>query len=328
MRELVKFREVVSCAHRWKSDADCWREYTYETGAFNRLVVTDLAESWTDFLEWSSSFQNWGFRGQRESSWTLQSSQERRIKVARSYGNLSGHRHLDRKVVGEKLLSDFRELAPLHLPDLPSNDDSTGWLALMQHYGGPTRLLDWTKCPFVGMYFALREEPAKGSRSAVWAIDLDWLRRKEREILGAAVSTHNSGARFRYLNSLLGQSKIPLVVPIEPQWTNERIAAQKGFFLWKLYEETPLFDEMLMDMMLHPEIVQSPVIRKLEVSPELRGGFMERLFREKNLHEASLFPGRDFCEPLKLELQEMVERAKAEDEEHLRSIQMDEVVRG
>jgi hypothetical protein len=95
-----------------------------------------------------------------------------------------------------------------------------------------------------------------------------------------------------------------------------------------LYEETPLFDEMLMDMMLHPEIVQSPVIRKLEVSPELRSCFLERLFREKNIHEASLFPGRDFCEPLKLELRAMVERAKAEYEEELRSVQMGEVVRG
>jgi hypothetical protein len=198
----------------------------------------------------------------------------------------------------------------------------------MQHYGGPTRLLDWTRCPFVGLYFALREEPTGGNRSAVWAIDLDWLKRKEREKLGASVAAHDPGAGFRYTNWLLDQSKIPLVVPLDLQWKNERMEAQKGFFLWKLYAETPLFDEMLMDMMLHPEIAQSPVVRKLEVSPKLRNWFLERLFREKNLNEVTLFPGHDFCEPLRIDLQAMVEGAKAADEEELRLLQMDEVVRG
>jgi hypothetical protein len=205
MRELVKWAEVISRARKWKSDPACWYEYTYRDGAFNGLVATDLAESWKDFLGWSNSFQSWGFRGQRESSWTLQSSLERRIRVAYTYRNMSGHRHLDREMVGEELLSGFRKLAPLHLQDLPSNDDLTGWLALMQHYGGPTRLLDWTECPFVGMYFALREEPKAGNCSAVWAIDLDWLKRKEREILGPSVPTHDPRARISYLNSLLGQ---------------------------------------------------------------------------------------------------------------------------
>jgi len=56
------------------------------------------------------------------------------------------------------------------------------------------------------------------------------------------------------------------------------MAVQKSFFLWKLYRDTPLFDSMLIDMMLNPEIVQSPIIRKLEVSLELRSSFLERLF--------------------------------------------------
>jgi hypothetical protein len=327
MIELVKWPEVESLAHRWKSSPAYLHEYIYGDVSFNRLVVTDLAESWDDVLEWSSRLSNWGFRGQREAWWTLQSSQERRIRVDRSYGSLSGHRQLDRKIVGERLLSSFRQLAPLYLPILPSDDDQAGWLALMQHYGGPTRLLDWTKCPFVGMYFALQEEPTEGNRSAVWAIDLNWLKRKEWEIPGSPLTVHDPGAGFSYPNWLLDQSKIPLVVSIDLRWKNERMEAQKGFFLWKLYAETPLFDEMLMDMMLHSETMQSPVIRKLEVIPELRRYFLERL-REKNVCKPSLFPGRDFCEPLKLELQAMVELAKAEDAEELRVLQMSEVVDG
>jgi FRG domain len=327
MRELVKWPEVVSRVHRWKSNPD-WYEYTAD-GAFNGLVVTDLVESWDDFLEWSGGLHNWGFRGQRDASWTLQTSLERDaahggIRVSYSYASASGCRYLNRRVIEEKLLSRFRKLAARsNLQHLPPDNDLASWLALMQHYGGPTRLLDWTECPFVGMYFALREEPKEGSRCAVWAIDLDWLERKAQESLGGQGSRvpARGQARIDYLNALLDQSKKPLVIRIDPLRENERMVAQKGFFLWKLYEETPLFDQMLMDMMLHPEIMHSPVIRKLEVSPELRGCFLEKLFREKNVHETSLFPGRDFCEPLRSELRAMVERAKAEYEGELQSLQ-------
>ena len=45
----------------------------------------------------------------------------------------------------------------------------------MQHYGAPTRLLDWSYSPFVATYFAI--ESSTGA-SAVWAINGDWLERK------------------------------------------------------------------------------------------------------------------------------------------------------
>jgi hypothetical protein len=179
------------------------------------------------------------------------------------------------------------------------------------------------------MYFALRNEPGSGNRSALWAIDLRWLERKAHEtlVLDGHISPEHGPAKIAYLNAVLRQSEKPLVVRIDPQWANDRMVAQKGFFLWKLYKEIPFFDQMLMSMMLNREIVESPVLRKLEVSPELRDCFLERL-RERDVHGAALFPGRDFCEPLKLKLQAMVERAKAEHEEELRFAQMGEVVRG
>lgn len=166
MRELVNGPEVVALARRWMSSPKSWYEYTAD-GAFNRLAVTDLAESWDDLIDWSKRCSNWGFRGQREASWTLQTSLERDaahggIRVSYSYGNISGCRPLNRQMVGEKLLSGFRKLASAHIENLPPHDDLASWLSLMQHYGGPTRLLDWTECPFVGTYFALGKSRSKG----------------------------------------------------------------------------------------------------------------------------------------------------------------------
>ena len=65
-----------------------------------------------------------------------------------------------------QLLNRFRQRSlPYHSRDL--NDD---WEALffMQHYGVPTRLLDWTENPLTGLHFALMSaKPARGSKGAM-----------------------------------------------------------------------------------------------------------------------------------------------------------------
>ena len=68
--------------------------------------------------------------------------------------------------------------------------------------------------------------------------------------------------------------------------------AQQGFFLWKLFAETPNFDQILTSMMVHPELPSQPVIRKLRVSASRRVNILEHL-RGMNIHRASLFPGLD-----------------------------------
>ena len=63
---------------------------------------------------------------------------------------------------------------------LPAYDDEWGWYSLMQHYGAPTRLLDWSDGALTALYFAVRETrrddqvnaPGKSPPDAcVWMLD-------------------------------------------------------------------------------------------------------------------------------------------------------------
>lgn len=280
------------------------------------------ATSLNDFRRWLSELDgSWGFRGQRESAWTLQTSLDREIRVFHA----TGHYPLDRQTEENELLFRFQQQAHNYLRHLPAADDRATWLALMQHHGVPTRLLDWTQSPYVALYFAVEETPQgtekncpsrsdeKKARqeepcSAVWAINLKWLEEKATQELGSI--SDDPRTRIQYLNGVLGEKKRPLIVRIDPLQGNERMFTQQGFFLWKLYAETPYFDQILISMMLNPELPGRPVIRKLRIGETHRIEFLKSL-REMNIHRASLFPGIDgFCQSLRVDLQIKVDRER------------------
>lgn len=64
----------------------------------------------------------------------------------------------------------FKTVAPLYVSNLPDDDDLIGWLSLMQHYGAPTRLTDWSMSPFVAAFFAYEQHPLNQD-AVIWMLN-------------------------------------------------------------------------------------------------------------------------------------------------------------
>lgn len=65
------------------------------------------------------------------------------------------------------ILLNFIQEASAYVNNIPA-DDYVRWAELAQHYGVPTRFLDWTENPLVALYFACESNSSKDA--VVWII--------------------------------------------------------------------------------------------------------------------------------------------------------------
>jgi len=264
-------------------------------------LVTDCTtiSSWDEFQDWCSPFKKGGcFRGQRDATWHLDSSLYRKVYRRWSYQTDSISSEslelLNPNENERELLQEFQRAAHHHYPALPALDQVVDWLAMMQHHGAPTRMLDWTRSPYVALYFAMQEGTA--NEAALWAIDLKWLRERSNELLRQhdkdCPEHSNPDAMAEYVNRILLKPDNPLVIAAaSPKQLNERMLIQQGELLCNLQHESA-FSTVLLGMLIHPEIVTRQVVSKVIITRERRLEFLEEL-RLMNIHEASLFPGLD-----------------------------------
>ncbi|MDC3411854.1 FRG domain-containing protein [Aquibacillus sp. 3ASR75-11] len=158
------------------------------------------------------------------------------------------------------IMKQFRRLAVPFLDKTPQNE----WeiLAIAQHHGLPTRLLDWTKNPIVATYFAVNKQ--HDSDSIIYVINS---------------SNLDSNIDYNFEPYVYEEDDNEVKL-FEPDHVTQRIVAQDGLFT---VHNNPL---------LPLEENEDIEIEKIRINGNCRNTIKQTL-DFYGIHKASLFPGLD-----------------------------------
>ncbi len=186
------------------------------------------------------------------------------------------------------LLRNFRKYAS---SSEVTEDSVWNWMALGQHHGLPTRMIDWTYSPYVALHFATRRPEAFDQDGTVWCVDFTktnhFLPKNLKQLLkeeGSYVFTAeilNQAAR-----SLAAFDKLqtePFLAFFEPPSLDQRIINQFALFSLMSNPKTDMLEwlEQKEDVFIRIII---PAALKQEVRDKLD---------QANITERVLFPGLD-----------------------------------
>jgi hypothetical protein len=247
----------------------------------------ERAQRWSELLEqlfadsWNAELQRFrspfAFRGLAAATHDLSNS------LARLAG-----RHGDIGKVELSLLRNFRKYAHAQAP--VATDTIWHWLAVAQHHGLPTRMIDWTYSPFVALHFATEEPSLLDTDGVVWCVNFVAANRllpprlktilEEEHSQTLTVEMLQDFATLREFDSL---AREPFVVFLEPPSLDTRILNQ--FALFSLMSNpAACLDDWLRT---HPDLG-----RRVVVPAELKWEIRDKL-DQANINERTLFPGLD-----------------------------------
>ncbi|HWD41699.1 MAG TPA: FRG domain-containing protein [Fimbriimonas sp.] len=247
---------------------------------------------------WHADPTEWIFRGHASAEWSLLATAHRRDVDPYAKWGITGEQGIEsgdwlqRRAAELDLLGRFRKgldgaglgipLNPLasyeypevtHLGEIRS--DALPILALAQHWGLPTSLLDWTRIAGKAAYFAAADPKAHESTGqlAVWAL--------KETVLTAGIFAN----------------ELELRVVVAPLASNPNMHAQSGLFTQSRGEKIVTVDDHLRRQFkefskdLTPRF-PLPWIRKLSL-PRSEARSLLRILSYMGIHGSSMFPGPD-----------------------------------
>lgn len=159
------------------------------------------------------------FRGQADAAWSLEPSIVRH--VSRDIWTL------EEAMEKEKLSSElFAPAAKPHLGELEREPRGlVEWWSVKQHYGVPTRTLDWSSDPWVALYFAAEHHPDRDG--ALWWVHPSSVQRFMRCRYGSKSPPHPPGPAYYCFPAAPEHLFFGDVLLESP-----RKRAQRGMFSW------------------------------------------------------------------------------------------------
>lgn len=236
------------------------------------LIEQLYADSWQDDIKRHRS--NYAFRGLSDKDYDLRTSL---IRLGGNYYDLEFH-----------LMRNFVKYARI---ENSSRYTIWKWLAIAQHHGLPSRLLDWTYSPFVAMHFATSNIGKYDRDGVIWCMDfvkihqiLPNIFKDELKKEGSNVFTVEMLSNVcRSLQDFDEISKDDFVLFFEPPSIDDRIVNQ--FALHSVISNPK--------MVITDTIVKHPELYKRVIVPhDLKWEIRDKL-DQANINERVMFPGLD-----------------------------------
>jgi hypothetical protein len=235
------------------------------------------AQSATGVVQQLAHFnEDWIFRGQKDAEWGLKPSIER----------LGSKGSWNRQE--QAALKEFRDRATKYADQFTPPGNNLAWLAMLQHYGGPTRLLDWTEDPEVAAFFAVADADQE-TASAVWAINHTAIASESERLLSLSHRTFENDEVFQ---NTFFRATWPFVVRhVDTCQPCNRQQEQKGLFLCSNATQWEYrFETCLKNVLEYCPKDQPRWLCKITIPPEARDELLANLTRRSVTYER-LFPG-------------------------------------
>ncbi len=237
--------------------------------------------TWAELMD-ALYFDSWSPGLERHrSSYVYRGVQDRTYNLSTTLNRL-GESHLEKH-----LLRNFIKYSHRH----ERSRSTWNWLALAQHHGLPTRLLDWTYSPLVALHFATSDFNSFGKDGAIWAINYSDTREYLPDQLKLAISEEGSHIfTAEILEKVVDElPKLEKLRPesyalfFEPPSLDERIVTQHAVFSM-MSDPNTLINDWLEGKKIRYFKIIIPSGLKWEIRDKLD---------QSNIHERVLFPGLD-----------------------------------
>jgi hypothetical protein len=183
----------------------------------------ELNELWRDYLELAfqrgnNHKENYVFRGVVDKDYDLKPSVGR--------GNIQMNTNNDSSSLEDDSMREFKRLAAPVLPHPPRTEME--WLFLAQHYGLPTRLLDWSTNPLVALYFAAEcDDDKDGAVYIVAPVFHDDYEKYDYKTADYTKEYLDFCGNYRIT---ISRERLGEVIFLRPKYTDPRYLNQKSVF--------------------------------------------------------------------------------------------------
>lgn len=270
-----------------------WPEFREGDPEVDGLIPTCRVESWETFVEAMRDPQHnraaseWVYRGQRGGDWPLASTLGRKFD--------GGSIPIEKR---QELLAQFELAMRGRGYDLSAfNGDGSEiekW-AIGQHHGLLTPLLDWTRSPFIALFFAFNsaDDTAKNPSRAVYCVNMSALRsalgdqplfrdpmghNNSRLVNQAGLFTMIPDDDDNFASYIINTLQEEGIVSAEPVTQTATVESADSEELEVQYTVT----DNLSDQLKH-------YIQKIHIPNENRMNCLATL-RKMNIHNGTLFP--------------------------------------